>query len=553
MAEEAQAGTVINGRYRLVERLGAGGFGRVWSARDEMLGIDVAVKEVWLPPALSDAERSERLTRAEREARNAARLRDHPNIVAVYDMVMDDGAPWIVMQLVVGHSLDERLRIRGGSVTLAETAAIAVGVLGALEAAHAAGVVHRDIKPGNVLLTDDGKVLLADFGIAVHQADTALTATGAFIGSMEYVAPERARGTDGLAASDLFSLGATLYQAVEGFSPFRRDTPTGSLTAVLFEEPPPPRRAGDLAPLLVALLAKDPEARPSAHEASAILGKKPSGAAEPAATAVSQLPETVVPSRTAGVSAPDRFDPWPRAAPTEDALSLPGRPGRRRMRPRTVVAAGVVLAAVAGAGIWWAAQSGSGAATPVAGPPQDQLDAALLTDADFGNQYPESSVGGYRLDLLQYPTNGVCAPMDKAVSLVEEYRKTTQSDMNIYSYPSYKSLGESVAYYGIDDAKKMMTFLHQEDQCSTPFRGGLPQPQAFFPLAAPTGTSDDCAALDVRINGGAKTVETIVVARVGGALIVFNTRDETSGAPEIIDSDQMTAAVNKLHSAGIPS
>jgi serine/threonine protein kinase len=113
--------------------------------------------------------------------------------------------------------------------------------------------VHRDIKPGNVLLTDDGTVLLADFGIAVHQTDTALTATGAFIGSMEYVAPERARGVDGMPASDLFSLGATLYQAVEGFSPFRRDTPTGSLTAVLFEQPPPPRRAGGLAPLLGAL------------------------------------------------------------------------------------------------------------------------------------------------------------------------------------------------------------------------------------------------------------------------------------------------------------
>ena len=554
LAQEAQAGTVINGRYRLVKRLGAGGFGRVWSARDEMLGIDVAVKEVWLPPAISEAERSERLVRAEREARNAARLRDHPNIVAVYDVVVADGAPWLVMQLVVGQSLEERLH-NHGPVTQAETLAIATGILSALEAAHAAGIVHRDVKPGNVLLTDDGKVLLADFGIAVHQADTALTATGAFIGSMEYVAPERARGTDGLAASDLFSLGATLYQAVEGFSPFRRDTPTGSLTAVLFEEPPEPRRATEeLARLLIALLTKDPEARPSAQQALAVLGQEPKGTAKPAATAISRLPKTADVDPRATVSAPNQSDTSLPAAPTQDAMPLAGGSGRRRMKPRMVVVAGVVLAVAAGAGIWWA-HSGSGAQAQVADPSQAQLEDALLTQPDFGTQYPSSFEGGYTLDTIQYVTNGVCPPMDKTGSITNKHTKPVATIMysTLPSDSTYRAVSESIAYYGIDDAKKMMTLVHQEDQCATPFQGDAGQEEALFPLVAPTSTSDDCAALDVRVNGGSRSVENIVVARVGGVLITFDTRDNTHNSPDIIDSHKLTAAVDKLHAAGITS
>jgi eukaryotic-like serine/threonine-protein kinase len=139
-----------------------------------------------------------------------------------------DGGPWIVMRLVTGRSLAERIE-QDGRLGVAEATRVAAGILSALTAAHAAGIVHRDVKPANVMLTPTGGVLLGDFGIAVHQADTALTETGRFIGSIEYIAPERARGTDGLPASDLFSVGATLYEAVEGFSPFHRDTlPEGS-------------------------------------------------------------------------------------------------------------------------------------------------------------------------------------------------------------------------------------------------------------------------------------------------------------------------------------
>ncbi|MFI7641016.1 protein kinase [Nonomuraea sp. NPDC049400] len=156
-------------------------------------------------------------------------------------------------------------------------AQLAAGLLAALGAAHQAGIVHRDIKPANVMLSTDGRVLLTDFGIAVHTTDTTLTTTGMLIGSPEYMAPERLRGTDGLPASDLFSLGATLYQAVEGVSPFRRDTQPAALTAVLLEEPPPPRRAGRLAPLITRLLDKDPHNRPTVEQAPTMLGEQQPG------------------------------------------------------------------------------------------------------------------------------------------------------------------------------------------------------------------------------------------------------------------------------------
>uniref|UniRef100_UPI0018922A10 serine/threonine-protein kinase n=1 Tax=Catenulispora rubra TaxID=280293 RepID=UPI0018922A10 len=265
MAGQAEPGRLIGGRYRLLARLGAGGMGRVWRASDEALRIEVAVKEVWLP-ATPGPDADERLRRAEREARNAARLRDHPNVVAVHDVVVEDGAPWTVMQLVAGHTLEEHVE-EYGPLSVAHAALVAGALLDALEAAHAAGIVHRDVKPANVMLADDGHVLLTDFGIAIGTTDTALTAAGSFLGSVEYIAPERARGTEGLAVSDLFSLGVTLFQAVEGFSPFHRETATGTLTAVILDEAPPPVRAGRLTPLITGLLEKDPAARLGIAEA----------------------------------------------------------------------------------------------------------------------------------------------------------------------------------------------------------------------------------------------------------------------------------------------
>ncbi|MCF3125243.1 serine/threonine protein kinase, partial [Streptomyces arenae] len=271
MAQGAQQGRSIDGRYRLVRSLGSGGMGRVWEAHDERLDTRVAVKELWLPPALSAAEREERLRRAEREAMNAVRLRDHPNIVTVHDVVIEAAAPWIVMELVTGGTLQERLR--RGPLSVEAATRVATGLLKALEAAHARGVVHRDVKPANVMVTQDRRILLTDFGIAVHRSDPNLTATGVVIGSAPYLSPERVRGERGDAAGDLFSLGTTLYEAVEGLSPFDRDSTAAALHAVVYEDPPLPRRAERLTDLITALLAKDPADRPSVPQAQALLQK----------------------------------------------------------------------------------------------------------------------------------------------------------------------------------------------------------------------------------------------------------------------------------------
>lgn len=272
MSALGRPGWVLGGRYRLIEKLGSGGFGTVWKARDERSRVDVAVKEVLLPQAESDAEHAERVARAEREARNAVRLRDHPNIVSVLDVVTDGGTPWIVMDLVAGRSLKQRVDAEG-PVGVADAGAIADAMLRALRAAHDAGVVHRDVKPGNILLGAGGEVLLTDFGTARHHSDHTLTAKETIIGSFEYMAPERIDGDD-TPAGDLYSLGVTLYQAVEGVSPFRRDTIQGTMKAVMFAAAPPPARAGQLARLITRLMDKQPELRPSISEALLLLTER---------------------------------------------------------------------------------------------------------------------------------------------------------------------------------------------------------------------------------------------------------------------------------------
>jgi serine/threonine protein kinase len=272
---------VVGGRYQLIGLLGSGGMGKVWRAHDEELGVDVAVKEFRLDPAASGEERDRAVAYVRREARNAARLRDHPNIVAVHDVIQDAGSPWLVMRLVRGRSLAGAIEQRG-RLHPDEAGRIAAGVLAALGTAHAAGIVHRDIKPGNVMLADDGAVLVTDFGIAVHHADARLTTAGAVIGTFEYAAPERLDGQEG-PAGDLFSLGVALYEAVEGISPFRRDTVTATIAAVARETAPPPRHAGPLTALIAQLMDKDPLQRPSATAALAAVSGTPWPTARPAA------------------------------------------------------------------------------------------------------------------------------------------------------------------------------------------------------------------------------------------------------------------------------
>ncbi|CCH16019.1 serine/threonine-protein kinase [Micromonospora lupini] len=260
---------LVADRYRLLSPLGQGGMGRVWKARDEVLHRDVAIKELVPPPGLTDEERREMRERSLREARAIARL-NHVNVVRIFDVLRTDGDPWIVMEYVASKSLQDTLA-EDGPVSVAQTIEIGLGVLGALNAAHKAGVMHRDVKPGNVLLGDDGRVVLTDFGLATIPGDPNVTRTGMVLGSPAYISPERAReGTAGPEA-DLWSLGATLYAAVEGKSPYARPSAIATLAALATEPMPPPKNAGPLKPVLNGLLQKDPKERITAEVAERLL------------------------------------------------------------------------------------------------------------------------------------------------------------------------------------------------------------------------------------------------------------------------------------------
>ncbi|MEW2610106.1 serine/threonine-protein kinase [Streptomyces sp. NPDC047880] len=274
-------GLLVAGRYRLAESIGSGGMGRVWRAHDEVLHRSVAIKELTAALYVSESEQSILLARTRAEARAAARI-NHSAVVTVHDVLEHDGRPWIVMELVEGRSLADAVK-EEGRVEPREAARIGLWVLRALRAAHIAGVLHRDIKPGNVLLSSDRRVLLTDFGIAQIEGDTTITRTGEVVGSVDYLAPERVRGHDPGPSSDLWALGATLYTAVEGRSPFRRTTPLTTMQAVVEEEAAELRHAGPLEPVITALLRKDPAARPDASEAEHMLaeaaeGRRPNGA-----------------------------------------------------------------------------------------------------------------------------------------------------------------------------------------------------------------------------------------------------------------------------------
>ncbi|MEH0546348.1 protein kinase [Streptomyces sp. B21-105] len=268
-------GQLLAGRYRLADAIGSGGMGRVWRAHDELLHRAVAIKELTAALYVAESDQAVLLARTRAEARAAARI-NHSAVVTVHDVLEHDGRPWIVMELVEGRSLADAVK-EDGRVEAAEAARIGLWVLRALRAAHSAGVLHRDVKPGNVLLSHDGRVLLTDFGIAQIDGDTTITRTGEVVGSVDYLAPERVRGHDPGPSSDLWALGATLYTAVEGRSPFRRTSPLTTLQAVVEEEAADPRHAGPLGPVIAALLRKDPAARPGTAEAEQLLAEAAEG------------------------------------------------------------------------------------------------------------------------------------------------------------------------------------------------------------------------------------------------------------------------------------
>ncbi|MEU6757252.1 serine/threonine-protein kinase [Streptomyces sp. NPDC046685] len=356
MEQQTGGGAVLAGRYRLVEPIGRGGMGKVWRAHDELLHRTVAVKELTAGLYVAQADRDVMHARTQKEARAAARIQ-HPAVVTVHDVLEHDDRPWIVMEYVDGPSLAEAAKA-AGRIEPREAARIGLHVLGALRAAHAVGVLHRDVKPGNVLLAKDGRVLLTDFGIAAIEGDSSITRTGEIVGSIDYLAPERVTGATPGTASDLWSLGATLYTAVEARSPFRRTSPISSLQAVVNDEPPAPRQAGALGSVITALLRKDPAQRPSAAEAERMLLEAMEGREPKAAQAY-------VPTRAVSVEelapAQERSEePAGRRLPRADAATTaplpepqapePAAPAKGRFKRAAAVA--LVAALLGGGGVF---------------------------------------------------------------------------------------------------------------------------------------------------------------------------------------------------------
>jgi eukaryotic-like serine/threonine-protein kinase len=400
MGTEGANVRVIAGRYRLEERLGRGGMGVVWRATDQLLGRRVAVKELPLDEALSAEEARRRRDRTLREARAVAQLR-HPHIIVVHDVVEHDERPYIVMELIEGGSLADRIAAHG-PLDADEAARIGIALSGALRAAHAAGVLHRDIKPANVLLEEpaegdrrgQGRVVLTDFGIARVSGATTLTETGSFVGSPEYTAPERMSGARTGPASDLWSLGALLCTVLSGESPFRRDSLGGILHAVVSAEIRPPAQAGPILPVVRGLLERDPERRLDAARAEWMLrvfrdtGRTP------------DLPSEYVPSEYVPSEYVPSGHPSPGYTPTR--ADLPGRPPAGRST-RGVLVSALLVAAMAGAGV---------------------SAAALLMDRDDGSPgvVPTSSTPGSPVPTTTSSREGIPAPSVSLPSAPSGYR-----------------------------------------------------------------------------------------------------------------------------------
>ena len=391
-------GRLLGGRYRVIGQIGKGGMGVVCRATDEVLGREVAVKILRAYSDASAPELADLRTRMQREARAAARIR-HSGVITVHDVTDEDGRPVIVMELVDGPSLDDVLS-ENGALEPRRAAEIGAKVADALDAGHRAGVLHRDVKPGNVLLDRSGRVVLTDFGIASIEApgdgaDTRLTRSGELVGSLDYLPPERAQGQEPSPASDVWSLGMTLYAAVEESSPFRRESVWLTLNAIVSEELPEPRRAGPLAPVLRQMMHKDPAHRPSAARARELLeavaaANEPraatpaapppapaGGGAVPYVRPAPSQPET--PSEHGGFgSASTAPLPRPRQQPYEPVplVSRQTRPGPQvpagsRDRGRLVLASVAAAVVLIGGGVAYVFASGSGSrSTPsdAAGP-----------------------------------------------------------------------------------------------------------------------------------------------------------------------------------------
>lgn len=332
----ADGGDLIGDRYHLLDRLGGGAMGVVWRARDTVLDRDVAVKELLINDTLVPGQAHQANQRALREARIAARVH-HPHAISIYDVVEHAGRPCLIMEFLPSRTLADLIAERG-TLPVDQVSRIGAQIASGLAAAHAAGIVHRDVKPGNVLLSDDGVAKLTDFGISRASGDSSLTATGIVAGTPAYLAPEVAQGEPAVQASDLFSLGATLHCAIEGLPPFGLDAnPIALLYRIANTPAPPPQHAGPLTDILTRLLRTDPRHRPDARETARALN---------------------------GVTAALTTPPPPDAPPTP----LPARDPRGLTRRRAIVA-GLVLAVLLTTGILVALATNSGPSTNTAAPP----------------------------------------------------------------------------------------------------------------------------------------------------------------------------------------
>lgn len=391
MGTEGDNVRVIAGRYRLEKRLGRGGMGVVWRATDQLLGRQVAVKEIAQDDTLSEEEARRQRDRTLREARAVAQLR-HPHVIVVHDVVEQDEQPYIVMELLDGGSLADLISTRG-PVDAAEGARIGVALLGALRTAHAAGVLHRDIKPANVLLgtasdeAEADRVVLTDFGIAQVVGATTLTESGAFVGSPEYTAPERMSGLRTGPASDLWSLGALLCTILSGESPFRRDSLGGILHAVVFDEIRPPEQARPLLPVVRGLLERDPELRLEAAEAERMLRAFLDTGRTPSATSSGRTAHPTPGYTPTQRDVPRRQLTTPATPPAPAPSATAEQQSPRRTR-RGVLVTALLVAAMAGAGVSAAAllirgDGDGGAAGPASSAP--------LTSTSAGTRSPSST------------------------------------------------------------------------------------------------------------------------------------------------------------------
>ncbi|GHD23748.1 protein kinase [Streptomyces violarus] len=418
MSEEPGHERVIAGRYRLLAPLGEGGMGTVWRARDEVLHREVAVKEVRAPAGLAADDVQRMYARLEREAWAAARVASG-NVVTVYDVATDGGRPWIVMELVRGLSLAEVLDAEG-PMPPQRAAHIGAEVLAALRVAHEAGVLHRDVKPANVLISNDGRIVLTDFGIAMVEGSSALTMTGEVIGSPEFLSPERALGRTPGPESDLWSLGVLLYAAVEGHSPFRHDTPLSTLRAIVDEELPPPYRAGPLAPVIEGLLRKDPEQRLPAERAEQDLRVIGAGGA-PRADTTRAVP---FPPAAAARAEPATTPPMPfPGQPTPSGSGGTTRATRQDRDRRTgrVLVAGVAALALAVGGLTYALLNSGGGD----GSGDNDRGAGASTPAETG---PKENTGSEKSSPSPTPSESEkSSPPPQSVRVALEGRRTDYS------------------------------------------------------------------------------------------------------------------------------